>query len=98
MVANLPAQETKIEHLIAMVPALEVKLDVPTVEQVQASDEVFQHPSSSEGHNIMGVIGMMGGMMLLRDVAVDTMHDVEDLEGHLQRPKLKDDEEETDEE
>jgi len=90
---KVPALETTIEHLIAKVPALEVKLDVPTVEQIHVNDEVFQH-RPSDADNVAGLIGMMSGMMLLHDVAVDTMYDVEDLEGHLKRIPRKDDENE----
>jgi hypothetical protein len=89
---NVPTVETNIKHIIAKVPALEVKLDAPTIEQVCVNDEVFQH-TSSEADKVLGVIGMMSGMMLLHDVAVDTMYDVEDLEGHLKRAKKTDDEE-----
>ncbi len=89
---NEPVVETNIKHLIAKVPALEVKLDTPTVEQIHANDEVFQH-APGESDKVMGVIGMMSGMMLLHDVAVDTMYDVEDLEGHLKRTLKKDEEE-----
>jgi hypothetical protein len=95
-VTNVPAVETNIEHLIAKVPALEVKLDVPTIEQVRVNDQVFQH-TSSDADKVVGVIGMMSGMMLLHDVAVDTMHDVDDLEGHLKRAKRKTDENEPEE-
>jgi hypothetical protein len=92
-VAKMPGTETKIERIIALVPALEVKLDVPSIEQVHANDEVFSH-HASDADNVAGVIGMMSGMMLLHDVALENMHDVEDLEGHLQREKRKTDEDE----
>jgi hypothetical protein len=97
MVTDQPTPEKSIEHLIAKVPALEVKFDVPTIEQVHVNDEVFQHPTD-EAHSVAGVIGLMSGMMLLHDVAADTMHDVDDLVGHLKRQKREDDEDEEDEE
>jgi hypothetical protein len=90
---NEPVVETNIKHIIAKVPALEVKLDTPTVEQIHVNDEVFQH-TTSEADKVVGVIGMMSGMMLLHDVAVDTMYDVEDLEGHLKRAMKTAEEEE----
>ena len=95
LTTTIPAPRTQIQHLIAKVPALEVPLEVPTVEQIQTNDEVFQHSQSiSDSDNVMGLIGMVGGMMLLHDVAVETIHDVHDLEGHMQREKKKKDEEE----
>ena len=95
---SIVGPENKIEHLIARVPALDVPIEVPTIEQVQATDEVFQH-THSDADNIVGMLGMVGGMMLLHDVAVDTLHDVRDLEGHMLREKRKtEDEDEDDEE
>jgi hypothetical protein len=93
MVTDQPTPEKSIEHLIAKVPALEVKHEVPTIEQEHVNDEVFQH-TSDEAHPVLGVIGMMSGMMLLHDVAADTMHDVDDLVGHLKRQKREDEDEE----
>jgi hypothetical protein len=92
MIKILPSQESKIEHLIAKVPALEVKHEVPSVEQVRVNDEMFQH-TPSDADNMAGFLGMVSGIMLLHDVAVDTMRDVDDLEGHLLREQRKDDEE-----
>ena len=97
LIAKLPAPVTRIDHLIARVPALEVPAHVPTVEEIHATDEVFQH-TSSDPDNISGVFGMITGMMLLHDVAVDTIQDVDDLEGHLKRQKRKKDEEEEEDE
>jgi hypothetical protein len=100
LITTLPAAKARIEHLIARVPALEVKVDVPTVEQVHVNDEVFRHPAS-EADTVAGVIGMMSGMMLLHDVAIENMQDVSDLEGHLHRevpPPAEDDEDEDEEE
>jgi hypothetical protein len=92
MIRILPSQEAKIEHLIAKVPALEVKHEVPSVEQIHVNDEMFQH-TPSDADNVAGVLGLVSGMMLLHDVAVDTMRDVDDLEGHLLREQRKDNEE-----
>jgi hypothetical protein len=92
LTATMPAPETKIDHIIAKVPALEMKLDEPSVEQIHANDEVFRQ-TPSDADNIAGVIGMVGGLVLLHDVAVDTIQDVSDLEGHMQREKRKDEEE-----
>src|SRR5947209_10654422 len=92
LISTVPGPETKIEHLIARVPALEVPLDTPTVEQIHANDEVFTHPAG-DGDNVAGVLGMVTGMMLLHDVAKDTLQDLDDLEGHMQREKKHTDDE-----
>jgi hypothetical protein len=92
LTTTVPGPEVKIEHLIAKVPALEVPLETPTVEQIHANDEVFKHPSG-DADNVAGVIGMVGGMLLLHDVAKDTLQDLDDLEGHMQREKKHKDEE-----
>jgi hypothetical protein len=89
LTSTVPGPEVKIEHLIARVPALEVPLDTPTVEQIHANDEVFKHPAG-DSDNAAGLIGMVTGMMLLHDVAKDTLQDLDDLEGHMQREKRKD--------
>ena len=93
LTTTVPGPEVKIEHLIAKVPALEVPLETPTVEQIHANDEVFKHPSS-DADNVAGLVGMVTGMLLLHDVAKDTLQDLDDLEGHMQREKRKADDEE----
>jgi len=96
LTTTVPGPEVKIEHLIAKVPALEVPLETPTVEQIHANDEVFKHPSS-DADNVAGVIGMVGGLLLLHDVAKDTLQDLDDLEGHMQREKRKTDDDKEEE-
>ena len=96
LTTTVPGPEVKIEHLIAKVPALEVPLETPTVEQIHATDEVFRHPST-DADNVAGVIGMVGGLLLLHDVAKDTLQDLDDLEGHMQREKRKTDDDKEEE-